>query len=420
MSETKVSFDLVISGAGMVGLALAAALAPTGLRILLLEQQALEQSSALDALPSDRFDVRVSALTKASSQLLDFLGAWSVIEGLRAAAYTDMHVWDGMGRGEIHFSADELHEPCLGHIVENRIIHAALLQVVQQYAQIEIIQGVGLSALSAPDAAGGRQITLTNNDVIHTPLLIGADGALSKTRQLSGIGATEWDYGHHALVTTLISEQSHQNTCWQVFTEDGPLALLPLASSSPHYLSLVWSTSPTHARSLQALSAEALGQAITQAVGQRLGDIRVVDQVTALNLRQRHAHQYVDTGLALIGDAAHTIHPLAGQGVNLGFLDVASLADVLTQAHQAGESLSSLTVLRRFQRQRRAENIKMAATMEVFRRLFGHRPAPIRLLRSLGMKGLDQLAPVKNHLVAMAMGTKGNLPPLCRAPVRVF
>lgn len=401
--------DVVIVGAGMVGLALALALAPSGRRICLLEQRKGAPETWLDELsarPVAEYDARVSALNPASVALLEQLEAWQAVQGhYRACAYRDMEVWDGEGNGRIHFSADALHLDCLGHIVENSLIQAGLLLQLPAHENLHLMTGVSLQQLSAPSADdGSRMLTLSNGQQLSAMLVVGADGAMSLTRRLSGLAATEWDYGHHALVTTITTERGHEETCWQRFTEDGPLALLPLSGGDGHKSSIVWSTSPAHARELMALSGGDFRQALGRASDHCLGVVLDNAERQLIPLRQRHAHQYVEAGLALVGDAAHTIHPLAGQGVNLGFMDAAALADVLKAAWQRGETIADMAVLRRYQRQRRSANVGMSAVMEGFRRLFAPRPVPIRLLRSCGMNLLDRLEPVKQHLVLQALG----------------
>ncbi|MCD8512979.1 MAG: UbiH/UbiF/VisC/COQ6 family ubiquinone biosynthesis hydroxylase [Nitrincola sp.] len=414
MSLQIAQADVVINGAGMVGASLAVLLAQAGMKVTLLEAQAQPPERLIAAIPEQLaagYQPRVSALTLASQAVLDRVGAWQAMTAWRVTPYTGMQVWDGMGSGKISFDAAELHEPYLGHIVENNVTLAGIYQAMQDYPEISLFTDVQMTALSAPDQQGGRVLTLSNGETLYAPVLIGADGAESRTRHLAGIPATAWDYGHHAIVTTVTTEKSHQWQCWQRFTEDGPLAFLPLSGGvEGHQISLVWSTSPKHAQELMALSDEEFCHALTQASDVCLGKVLTTDPRFAINLRQRHAHHYVAEGVALAGDAGHTIHPLAGQGVNLGLLDVAALAEVLIDAHQQQLSLGSLLVLRRYQRLRRSDNLRMSATMEFFRRLFGDRPAPIRLLRSRGMNLVNALSPVKNHLAMMAMGVKGDLP----------
>ncbi|KEA63454.1 2-octaprenyl-3-methyl-6-methoxy-1,4-benzoquinol hydroxylase [Marinobacterium lacunae] len=409
--------DVVIVGGGMVGVALACALAPSGLSIRILESREGSPQALIDALPAlaeQGFDPRVSALTCASQQFLTHVGAWPNMQASRVCPYTDMDVWDGRGTGAIQFSAAELHEPCLGHIVENRVTLAALYSVMLESENIRFDAGVKIESVSPPDQQGKRTIRLAGAQSLETALLVGADGAQSRIRALTGMGATEWDYGHHAIVTTIETEKPHRFTCWQRFTEDGPLALLPLADPSERKMSIVWSTSPAHARELMALEDEAFCAELGHAFEYRLGEVRACDTRFLHPLRQRHAQRYVQSGLALVGDAAHTIHPLAGQGVNLGLLDAAALAEVLLDARARGESPGDERVLRRYQRMRRAANLQTAAAMEGFRRLFDDLPAPVRLLRSGGMSLVNRMAPVKQHLMLMAMGLRGDVPRLAR------
>lgn len=413
--------EIVILGAGMVGAALALALAPSGVKLRLLERlpgSLHQRLTALDSQPPAEFDTRVSALSCASQTLLEHLGAWSGVEARRLAPYRGMQVWDGMGQGEVSFSADALHESCLGYIVENRVILAALLERLLAFENVRFEPGAELQGISAPEAGSSRRVlTLKDGRQLTSPLTLIAEGGDSPSRQLAGFATTQWDYGHHALVTTVETEKSHAWQCWQRFTETGPLAFLPLAETAGHTASIVWSTSPAHAQELMALETAEFNQALTRAFDGRLGQVSCVAPRQTLALRQRHAQHYILPGLALLGDAAHTIHPLAGQGVNLGFLDVAALAEILIQAHQRGEVLGSTRVLRRYERQRRSDNLTMSASMEAFRRLFVPLPAPLGLLRSAGMNCFNRLPALKNHLVLRAMGLSGDLPSLARRPL---
>lgn len=416
--------DIVIVGAGMVGVTLATALAPSGLNIWLLEQREGDPAgypAVVHQQQAKGYDPRVSALTCASQQILTSVGAWPKMLDYRVSPYTGMDVWDGEGTGHIHFSSNELHEPCLGHIVENRVTLAALYEVLGEHDNLHFQSGVAMNTLSEPDPADGglRMLGLSDGRIVQTPLVVAADGALSRTRQLAAIPMMEWDYGHHAIVTTIRTEQSHQHTAWQRFTEDGPLAILPLhADEDDRTSSIVWSTSPDHANELMALDDESFCADLARTFEHRLGDVEWVDQRHVFPLRQRHAKYYVREGFAAIGDAAHTIHPLAGQGVNLGLLDAASLAEVLLDASERGESYGAETVLRRFQRARQSDNLQMSAAMESFKRLFNAEQPAVRLLRNMGMNLLDKMAPVKNHIVMDAMGLRGNLPRLAQRPIR--
>ncbi|WP_415904638.1 UbiH/UbiF/VisC/COQ6 family ubiquinone biosynthesis hydroxylase [Neptuniibacter sp. QD48_55] len=413
--------DVVIVGAGMVGVTLAAALADADIKVTLLEQREGDISGFSEFVKGAQakgYDPRVSALTCASQQILTSVGAWKYIQDYRLSPYTEMDVWDGEGTGHIHFSARELHEPALGHIVENRVTLAGLYQVLLETPSVELITGVTVTELS-PQSDQGRAVKLSDGRIIQADLVVAADGALSKTRQHAGLPMVEWDYGHHAIVTTVKTELPHQATAWQRFTEDGPLALLPLSSEEgDYYCSIVWSTSPEHANELMALPDEEFCQQLGRAFEKRLGEIEWCDQRSVFPLRQRHAQHYIQPGFAAIGDAAHTIHPLAGQGVNLGLLDAAQLAETLMDASRRGEPLGAQSVLRRFQRERRNDNIQMSLAMESFKRLFNTRQPLACLARNMGMNLLDKLSPVKNHIVMDAMGLSGRLPQLAQRNIQ--
>jgi 2-octaprenylphenol hydroxylase len=266
-----------------------------------------------------------------------------------------------------------------------------------------------------------RRLTLASGEQISATLVVGADGANSKVRQLAGLPTREWDYPHHALVTRVKVTQAHQNTAWQRFTEDGILAFLPLLTApeegpDAHYCSIVWSCPKAQAEAMQQVSEAEFCLALSRAFESRLGAVIATDQRHVIPLRQRHAKRYVQSGLALVGDAAHTIHPLAGQGVNLGFLDVAALVETLAHAQGHGDDIASLKVLEKYQTQRRGDNLRMMTLMESFSRLFGNQHPMLSLLRNTGMNWVQKLSPIKQHLAQQAMGVGVHLPPLSQAP----
>lgn len=401
--------DLIIVGAGMVGSALGLALKDSGLEIILID------GSPLSIKPFDAeaaFEPRVSALSVASQRILQRLGAWDGVAARRASPYGEMQVWDGSGTGNIHFSAASVHAEVLGHIVENRVIQEALLEPLHD-------SGVGLlpnARLENLRRSGDDWLlTLVDGRELRAPLVIAADGASSAVRRLAGCATREWDYLHHAIVTSVRCEQPHRRTAWQRFTDDGPLAFLPLdRQGDEHWCSIVWSTTPEQATRLMALDDEAFRVELGKAFEHRLGRIEAADPRLCIPLRQRHAKRYVEPGLALVGDAAHTIHPLAGQGVNLGFLDAAVLAEVLLHAHGRGERLADERVLSRFERRRMPHNLGMMAAMEGFQRLFQADPLPLRWLRNAGLGLVDGLPEAKALFVRQALGLSGDLPELAR------
>ncbi len=402
--------DLLIVGAGMVGSALALALRHSGLHVLLLD------GGPLTVRPFDAsaaFEPRVSALSAASQRILERLGAWEGIAQRRATPYCHMQVWDGSGTGQIHFSAASVHAQVLGHIVENRVVQDGLLERLHD-SDVGLLPNARLEQLRR----SGKDwlVTLHDGRQLRAPLVVAADGANSAVRRLAGCETREWDYLHHAIVTSVRCTAGHQATAWQRFTDDGPLAFLPLSrDGAQDWCSIVWSTTPEHAERLMALDEPAFNKALQQAFEGRLGDVLQTDPRVCVPLRQRHAKRYVDEGLALIGDAAHTIHPLAGQGVNLGFLDAAVLAEVLIGARERGERLADVKVLGRYERRRMPHNLALMAAMEGFERLFQANPLPLRWLRNSGLKLVEQMPEAKAVFVRQALGLSGDLPQLAKA-----
>ncbi len=404
-------FDAVIVGAGMVGSALAGLLANAGMHVALVETKA--EPLRLDAFSDHLPAPRVSALTPVSQRLLTHLGVWPAMAAARITPYRYMQVWDAEGSGNIHFSADEAGAPVLGHIVENDVTSAALNERVLELPSVSAYFGVGVAALQASD--NGRWLVLKDGRQLHTPLLIAADGARSTLRELAGISVTEESMEQEAVVTTVKCEKSHGGTARQAFIAGRPLAFLPLTvNGDDRYCSIVWSTTPAHADELTALSPEALGCALSDALGHRLGQVSAVDSAYRFPLVQRHAAHYVQPNFALVGDAAHSIHPLAGQGVNLGFMDAAVLAEEVIYAWQRGAPWGALTTLTRYERRRRFDNSAMLGLMKGFKVLFGSQVPVLTLARNMGMSGMNQLVPLKRLVMRQAIGERGRLPQSCR------
>ncbi|MDG9926432.1 MULTISPECIES: 2-octaprenyl-3-methyl-6-methoxy-1,4-benzoquinol hydroxylase [unclassified Pseudomonas] len=401
--------DLIIVGAGMVGSALALALEHSGLEILVVDGGPL---SVRPFEAEGAFEPRVSALSAASQRILERLGVWDGIAARRASPYRDMRVWDGSGTGSVHFSAASVHAEVLGHIVENRVVQDALLDRLHD-SGIGLLGSARLEQLRR--SGDGWLLTLADGRELRAPLLVAADGANSAVRRLAGCATREWDYLHHAIVTSVRCERPHQATAWQRFTDDGPLAFLPLdRQGDAHWCSIVWSTVPEQAERLMALDDAAFRHELGKAFEWSLGPVVAADPRLCIPLRQRHAKRYVESGLALIGDAAHSIHPLAGQGVNLGFLDAAVLAEVLLHALERGEQPNDVRVLSRYERRRMPHNLAMMAAMEGFERLFQADPLPIRWLRNSGLNWVDELPDAKALFVRRALGLAGDLPVLAR------
>lgn len=404
----SLDYDVLVVGGGMVGASFALALADSGLRIALVDSQDLSKL-AEQALSAERFDPRVSAITPASQEFLESLGVWSGVCQRRRAPYSDMHVWDADGTGSIHFSAQEIHAAALGNIVENTVLLAAIYGRIADTANIDVLAPVALKGLETGNSEVQISITLEDGRNISAALLVAADGANSKVRELAGFQTKEWDYEHQAIVCTVKTELAHGATAIQRFMDEGTLAFLPLqqsnaASDSQRFCSIVWSVLPEYAQSLMALDDAAFARRLQAAIENKLGKIEHVDTRYSFPLRQRHAVDYVQPGIALIGDAAHTIHPLAGQGVNLGFLDAKALAEEVQRTHSKHLAIGQLRSLKRYQRRRIGHNLGMMWVMEGFKRLFADQPLPLRWLRNAGMSGLDRTGVIKHQLMRSAMG----------------
>lgn len=394
--------DIAIVGGGIAGLAAAAALAEQGLSVAILETRALPTPGALCGDTVGDFDARVSALTPRSIRFLEQLGAWELIQSQRACRYRHMTVWDADGTARIEFDASEVAASSLGAIVENSVISAALATRVQALPDVRVLAPTTLAKVQADEA--GYALLLDSGDSLRCKLLIAADGALSPVRNMLGFATREWDYGHRAIVTTAAFERGHESTAWQRFLQTGPLALLPLEAEDSRFCSIVWSVDEAEADGLLALDDSAFAAALAQASEHCLGAVVACGPRKAFPLRQRHAVDYVRPGVALVGDAAHTIHPLAGQGINLGLADVEVLADEVGKAQARGLEPGREDTLKRYQRRRKSDNLAMMAAMDGFKRLFEQDAPPIRWLRNAGMRGVASIPALKRRIIRHAMG----------------
>ncbi len=407
--------DVLIVGAGMAGLTLACALAESDLQILVIDPHA----PAVPAQWPATFDPRVSALTHAAENILRSLGVWDAMQAHRVAAFTGMDVWDANGTGNIQFAAEQSGVVHLGHLVENRVTTHCLFQRMQAFANVEY-RPLALARIVENESAteGLWRVILSDGSELTPRLLIGADGAQSRVRDQLGFRCRTWAYGQSAIVTTVTTEQPHRDTARQIFRDSGPLAFLPLrettVSRKSCVSSIVWSLATEQARTIMALDDAAFMQKLAAAFEYRLGKVIATDQRFCFPLGQNHAVDYVQPGVALIGDAAHTIHPLAGQGINLGFLDAAVLAEEILHAHQRGLPIEDYAVLRRFQRRRKGHNLLLMSVMEGFKRLFGTEIPPLQVARNLGMAFFNRHTLIKQQILQRAMGLEGDLPELAR------
>jgi 2-octaprenylphenol hydroxylase len=391
MSETH--YDVLIAGGGLVGLSLAALLGKADFRVALVEAR----EPRLD-WPQGSVDLRVYAISRASERLLRSAGAWPAIEPY-ACAYRDMRVWDAGGGGDIHFDSAELGETGLGYIIESRVIEKALLESVAQSPSVTRFCPASIAAFG--EAEDSRVIELEDGRVLSTTLLVGADGKHSRVRDQAGIHTQVSNYGQQALVAVVNCERDHEDTAWQRFLPTGPLAFLPLRDRR---CSIVWSATTDEAQRLMALDDGAFCEALGEAFEFRLGRIVGVGERVLFPLVRQHAERCVAPRLALVGDASHVIHPLAGQGVNLGFKDVRELVDVLGAARRQRRDIGSLAVLRRYERARKGDNMATMLAMDGFKHLFGSQAPPVRWVRNAGLDLVDAAGPVKRLIMRAAMG----------------
>ena len=393
----SVQFDITIVGAGIAGATCAALLADTPLRVLLLDRgQPVE--------PPHTFAPRVSALGRAADRTLDAAGVWPQVRATRACAYRRMVVWDAHSDGRIEFDAARLASPYLGHIVENDLVTALLHKRIQTAANIELRFNAELEALTVADDQ--VELRSAQGPVTKTSVVVGADGAGSWVRGALGLEQKRVDYRQRGIVCQVRAECNHGHTAWQRFMSSGPLAFLPLANGD---CSIVWSCDDPLAEELLALDDVAFAQRLQTASDDALGRIMEVGPRYGFPLRRAHTGQYSTQRAVLIGDAAHIVHPLAGQGANLGIADAATLAQVLVEAYNAGSDVGGYRVVRRYERWRKGENLAMLALVDGLQRLFRQRNPLLRSLRGAGLNATNRLGWLKDELAARAMGKHGDL-----------
>ncbi len=396
------NFDIIIVGGGMVGATVACSLGDSSLKIAVIEQNL---PTAFDN--AQPHDLRVSALSIASKNILDTIGAWQGILERRYCPFKRMRVFETAGDTE--FCSDEINHAELGFIVENRITQLALLDQLQQFENVTLFAPLTIKTIDY--SVTETQIELENGQQLTAKVIVAADGGNSKVRQHVGLGVTSWDYAQHAMVIYLETDYPQQDITWQRFVPSGPQAFLPLTDN---YASIVWYNSSDEVKRLINLAYPALMQELTKSFPECLGKITQVLGTASFPLKRQHAQNYVKQGVALVGDAAHMINPLAGQGVNIGLLDAAALAEVLIDANKKGENIADIKVLKRYEAMRKNENLKMMSVMDIFYRIFSNSILPVKFFRNLGLGFAERVTPLKHKIMRAAMGLEGKLPKLAR------
>lgn len=390
------SYDIIIVGAGIVGLAFACLL-PSSLKIAIVENQSLTARKIPQL--TDPYDLRVSAINYASQKIFEKIDVWPEIKKARISPFRGMQVWDGTGNGRIEFDCFEIGEAQLGHIIENSVMQTALLQQLSHRA-IDLFTSVQIEKILQDNDA--VYLILQNGQRLQGKLLVGADGANSWVREQMGIELKQRPYFQQALVTNVATEYLHQLIARQKFSDNGILAFLPLIDQ--RQCSIVWSTSIEEADRLMSLSEKDFNRTLTENFDECLGAVKKIAPLQKFSLYMRHVKNYSQHRVVLIGDAAHTIHPLAGQGMNLGLADAACLADIIIHTMQKGRDIGYTDTLRRYERARKVDVLLMIALMEGFKRLFGSQSDSLIYLRNTGLNLTNKSALLKNFFMRQAIG----------------
>lgn len=397
------SSDILIVGGGMVGLTLACLLAqrtPFTITVLEAQPESVEWDEAV-------YHHRVSAIAVSSSQLFQKIGIWNALQAKRVSPFTAIEVWDAEDSGHLDFHSREIASPYLGHIIENNLIQSVLIEKATTYPNIHYLTNVKLIDYHEVD----DQVHLTTDDTIYTAkIAVAADGAKSWLRTAAGIQVDKHDYHQRGIVATVETALPHQQVARQRFLASGPLAFLPLAEA--HTSSIVWSLPTEEAERMMQLNDDEFRQALGIAFKQRLGEMVSVSKRFAFPFAKQQAKHYVKSRVVLVGDAAHTMHPLAGQGVNVGLLDAAGLAQILIENVKQRRDIANALSLRRYERWRKADNLTLLAGVDLIKRVFAIDNRPLQIARTMGMHFIQRHRWLKNIFTKQAVGLRDGLPDL--------
>lgn len=397
----KIRTEVLIVGGGLTGCALAGLLSRGGVSCVMVDSRARSKPG-----DNDRIDPRALAVTLASEKILRAIDVWRHIPEERIGKFTRMQVWDSSGKGEVVFDSADICMPALGYIIEQPVLQQALDRVIDYLPGVTVLEETTVGEFALGDEAVSA--VLATGQVVETKLVVAADGVRSKTRELAGIEYPVHDYQQHAIACVVNTVLPHDNVARQRFMENGPLAFLPMAD--PHQCGIVWSTTPSRAQELMQLPEMEFNMALGNAFKHSLGEICNSETRMDFPLYRAQAQHYCKPRFVLVGDAAHCVHPLAGQGANLGLLDVASLAEVIGDAGKKDRDIGGYPVLRRYERWRKGENRLMMMVLEGFKYLFENQIQPVAFLRNTGMNLFNALPYIKDVTMRRAMGLTGDLP----------
>lgn len=394
-------FDVAVVGLGMAGASTAIALAQQGFRVAAVDATAVHQALYPAATSVDSMDLRVVALSQQAIRLLENIGVWRHLPAEAKSFYHDMAVWDAEGTARVSFSAAEVKQAYLGCLIENRVLISALHQQLLR-SGVTLMTESKVASIESHDHS--KIVTLENQQSIQAEILIGADGGNSRVREWLGVDVHTADNHQRAIVCNVATAKPHDQVARQRFLSTGPLAFLPMQAAADNICSIVWSCDNGLAEQLASMSDTAFSQALVKAFEDELGDIEQVSARAQFPLVVKHAQTYAKQGVYLVGDAAHVIHPLAGQGINLGFQDVEALIGAFESAKRRGLTVANPRIEAQYQRARKAENLRMIAVTQGFKSLFGRKELGVRWLRNQGMRFVNGNSQVRRAIIAGAMG----------------